>query len=90
VTKLLFGQCKATNSEATVDVINGATLGIDCTITGVDNDDSAFADKNSGNNCFLIENTETLSNKVQLFVTNYCGHTSNLGPAEFAVMVYDK
>lgn len=70
--------------------MNGSTIGIDCTISGVDNDDSAFAEKNSGNNCFLIEKVNPESGKVQLIVTNYCGHTSNLGPAEFAVLVYDK
>jgi hypothetical protein len=90
VTKLLFGQCKATTSEATVDVINGFTLAIDCTISGVDSDDSAFADKNSGNHCFLVETADAQTGRVRLSVTNYCGFTSQLGQAEFSVMVYDK
>jgi hypothetical protein len=90
VTKLLFGQCKTTNSEANVDVINSFTIVIDCTISGVDADDSAIANKNSGNHCFLVETAETVSGKVRLWVTNYCGSTSQLGQAEFAVMVYEK
>ncbi|HEY8140506.1 MAG TPA: hypothetical protein VIE86_05425 [Nitrososphaera sp.] len=90
VTKLLFGQCKPTSSQATVDVLNGFTLAIDCMISGVDSDDSAFADKNIGNQCFHIDTVDTQSGKVRLLVTNQCGFTSQLGQAEFAVLVYDK
>ncbi|MGH9878357.1 MAG: hypothetical protein ACRD5H_12035, partial [Nitrososphaerales archaeon] len=52
VTKLLFGQCTLTSAEASLSVSPGSLNGVNCSISGVDGDDSAIATLGSANSCF--------------------------------------
>jgi hypothetical protein len=91
VTKLLFGQCAASSSEGTVNVFSGDTLTVECTITGVDSDDSAIAVKNSGNNCFDIRSARVDADTVFVDLKNACSNVAKLSSgARISIIVFDK
>jgi len=90
VTKLIFAQCKADNTEATTPIDAGKHLGVDCSISGVDSDDSAIVSMNSGVVCFDITKSEVSSFGVLVILENECGSTVSLSAAQFGVIVYDK
>jgi len=91
VSKLLFGQCSADSTEGNVQVFAGDSLSVKCTITGTDDDDSAIAVKNSGNNCFDIRTTSTDTDQVSVVFKNTCSNVAKLGiGTQISVIVYDK
>lgn len=91
VSKLLFGQCKTDATEGSANVTSTALKAINCSITGVDSDDSALANRNSGNQCFDVANADTRTNLVIVWIRNDCSSAANVGTGmEISVLVYDK
>jgi hypothetical protein len=81
VTKLLFGQCVLTNTEATTVVPTNSRLSIECTINGVDDNDSVIATlSNPAVLCFSVVGAITDPNEVNVTLWNHC-----LGPASIGV-----
>ena len=91
VTKLIFGQCMLTNSEATTNIQPLEVSDINCSISGVDNDDSAVATLNNSNFCFHAAKAEPETNSVHVNITNECSTAQQVGSdSSIAVMVFDK
>jgi hypothetical protein len=91
VSKLLFGQCVADNTEGTTSVPAGDGLNIQCTINGVDIDDSAIVTAKSGQSCFDIERALTNTNTVNVQLRNDCTSTQSFGVgSEIGIIVFDK
>ncbi|HEV8387738.1 MAG TPA: hypothetical protein VGQ03_08960 [Nitrososphaera sp.] len=90
VTKLLFGQCMPTSTVATSDVATGGAIIVICTISGVDNDDSAIATLNLSSLCFNVARADTGSGNVSVYLRNDCASTQSIGAGTIAVIVYDK
>jgi len=91
VTKLLFGQCVLTSSEYSTNLDPGIGTFVTCTISGVDNDDSAVATFNDGNSCIVVARTATLSGEVHVAIRNACPTAQTAGAGSMiAVIVYDK
>jgi hypothetical protein len=91
VSKLLFGQCKLNSVEASVSVQPGISLQVNCTITGVDGDDSAIATMDDGSTCFHAGRALTITNEVLVYLRNECSTPQTVGSgSNISVMVYDK
>ncbi|MGH9876977.1 MAG: hypothetical protein ACREBU_04820 [Nitrososphaera sp.] len=92
VTKLLFGQCTLSSTDASVVVDGGGIfqIPINCAISGVDSDDSAIATLTAGSNCFDVAETNTGSNKVTVILRNNCQENTNVGPGKIGIIVFDK
>jgi len=94
VTKLLFGKCVVNSSLGTFDVAAGSSISIPCAITGVDLDDRAIAQKNSGNECFTERDAKSFTGtKTGIFVdfVNECTTTQQFGTgSQISVIVFDK
>jgi hypothetical protein len=91
VTKLLYGQCKSDSSEGNQEIPPQSEMAVDCTITGVDDDDSAIASMNGGGNCFEIQQVVTQPNVIGIILNNECNSPSKLGVGvEFGIIVFDK
>ena len=94
VTKLLFGKCVVNSSLGTSDVAAGSGISIPCAITGVDLDDRAIAQKNSGNGCFTERDANPFTGtKTGIFVdfVNECTTTQQFGTgSQISVIVFDK
>ena len=91
VTKLIFAQCKADSDEGSINQGPGFFVIVDCAISGVDADDSATANRNSGNFCYDVNTVYTKAGEVSIWLLNECEFNAMLGTgAEFAVIVYDK
>ncbi len=92
VTKLLFGQCKLTDTEANTKVNAGDPIEIECSINGVDADDTAIATQTGffSNTCFVVATTLTDTNTVSVFLRNDCDSTQFIGSAQIAIEVFDK
>lgn len=91
VTKLLFGQCVLTSSEYSTNLDPGIGTFVTCTISGVDNDDSAVATFTDGNSCIVVARADTLSGEVHVAIRNACPIAQTAGAGSMiAVIVYDK
>jgi hypothetical protein len=92
VTKLLFGQCKLTDTEAKTQVNAGDPFDIECSINGVDADDTAIATLGGffSNTCFDVATTLTDTNSVLVLLRNDCDSAQMVGPSVIAVVVFDK
>ena len=91
VTKLLFGQCAVDSTEDTTTVSQTKFLNIDCTISGVDADDSAVATKSDGNSCFEIEKALPSIDRVIVVIRNDCSAAETVGTdGKFGIVVFDK
>jgi len=90
VTKLLFGQCVLTSSEGSAILDPGEVRAIDCTISGVDSDDSAVATMNAGSLCFAVERANTGSGEVTVYLRNNCSNNNSIGPGKIGIVVFDK
>lgn len=91
VKKLNFAQCRADNAEGTKQVASGSNLGVDCSISGVDSDDSVLASMNSGVVCFDIQKIEPSASNIHIILENECSTTESLGAGTaFSVIVFDK
>ncbi|MCI0565404.1 MAG: hypothetical protein MN733_43620, partial [Nitrososphaera sp.] len=91
VKKLLFGQCAADSNEGTTEVAIGGTLVVECSINGVDGDDSAIATLNDNLACFDIKSAKPLDDKVSAFVHNECSFPTIFGTgSRIGIIVFDK
>ena len=92
VTKLLFGQCVATDFQKTTAIEPGEAWVVLCNIAGVDADDSASATLNESNFCFEVRQVDVTTGRVNVSVANDCTATTTaLGSSSsIAVIVYDK
>ncbi|MGI0012850.1 MAG: hypothetical protein ACREBU_05310, partial [Nitrososphaera sp.] len=72
VTKLLFGKCMLTSTEASTSVAAGGNIIIDCSISGADSNDAVSATLNHGNGCFEVEQAEPGSGVVGVNLHNDC------------------
>ena len=93
VRKLLFGQCTLTSSENSVSVISGGVLAIDCSISGVQDGDSAVATLTQGSSCFDVARTTSGTadgGTVQVHLRNECSGTASVGFGKIAIIVFDK
>ena len=92
MTKLLYGRCRADSTEGSFSVSPGGIFPIDCTISGVDADDSAVAtihaDPNLG---VLLHDAQLASGKVVVNIENSCPFNSAFGQgSEIGIVVFDK
>jgi len=92
VTKLLFGQCSLTSTEASKLIKPGQLHPIDCSISGVDSDDSAVATMNKGSEegCYLVERADTAAGVVRVYLKNACQAELSAGAAKISIVVFDK
>jgi hypothetical protein len=92
VSKLLFGQCTLSSAEAGSKVNGGGDYAVivNCTINGVDSDDTALATLNGGGGCFDVSQVFTSSNNVQVNLRNGCTFNTSPGAASLSVVVFDK
>ena len=90
VTKLLFGQCKTDAEEAGITLGSHTGTDIDCSIAGVDGDDSAIAFLNKGNSCLHPTHAIPRTGAVQVFIVNWCPINITVGDNLVSVVVYDK
>jgi hypothetical protein len=91
VTKLLFGQCSLTNGEASVNYAAQSVSTIECTISGVDSDDSAIAMMSGATSCFEPAAATAASGRVYVQIKNDCNSISDMpGLAKIAIVVFDK
>jgi hypothetical protein len=91
VTKLLFAQCGLTSTEANTSVPASLYLTVQCTISGVDSDDTAIATRDNGaNNCFPIVHTQLNAGEVNVTFKNVCSSSATPGASTIALIVYDK
>lgn len=91
VTKLLFGQCTLTNEEATSGVAIGAFITVDCTISGVDSDDSVSATLNDMQSCFELLHADAKSGFARVYILNDCDSIFAPGAgSSIAVIVFDR
>ena len=91
VTKLLFGRCVPTSDQRTTVMDPNDFEDVNCTISGVDSDDSAVATINASVPCFYIGDTTAETNNVQVVIVNGCGTSQAPGSSSsIAVIVYDK
>jgi hypothetical protein len=91
VTKLLYGQCVADNTEGSTSVPGGQGVNVVCNINGVDVDDSAIASVKSAQLCFDVWRVIPGQNAVTVLMQNECATTQSLGiGSEISVMVFDK
>ena len=94
VTKLLYGKCVVDSSTGTSSVAPGNGIAIPCAITGVDLDDRALAQKNSGNGCFTEREAYPFigtKTGIAVFFINECSTTQQFGTgARISVIVFDK
>jgi hypothetical protein len=91
VTKLLFGQCILTSGEAGTSLpANGGILEVDCTINGVDSDDTAIAAINDCNGCLHTSAVIPSTNNVEMLIFNDCSFNVAPGLAQIAIIVFDK
>lgn len=90
VTKLLFGQCVLTSDEFSTLVAAGELLAVDCTISGVESDDSAVATMNGGLYCFEIQRAFSQSGHVKVILRNDCAFTTAVTNGKIGVIVFDK
>ncbi len=91
VTKLLFGQCKADSTEGTTMLDSGEGIFIECSISGVDADDSAVASHNEASGCFKVGGVLPTTNVVNVLITNECSVTTQFGTgSDISVIVFDK
>jgi hypothetical protein len=90
VTKLLFGQCELTSTEATGVISAGNSLYVYCTINGVDSDDSAIAALSQQNSCFETRKVVAQSNTVSVQMVNECSTSQAIGTSSIAIIVFDE
>ena len=91
VTKLLFGQCTLTNTEATTGIGVGGVFPVLCSMEGIDADDSAIATMTSGSDCFHVSKaTPTSKGHVEVRLRNECPNPTTIGPGTIGLLVYDK
>jgi hypothetical protein len=90
VTKLLFGQCKLNSAEANVPIYPGFFIQVNCTISGVDGDDSAIATMEDGSTCFHVGKALTITNEALVYLRNECSAPQTVGAGSISVIVYDK
>ena len=91
VTKMLFVQCAADSFVGTLTLAPESGAEVICKISGVDPDDSAFAQQNSGSSCFGVRKVHTDTDLVSVAIWNECTANAQVGTgAEFTVLVYDK
>ncbi len=91
VTKLLFGQCATNIAEGTASTAAGNGLTVQCTINGVDSDDSAIALHNTGNACFEVRRVGVSTNEVAVLLINECSFTTTFGiGSKISIIVFDK
>jgi len=90
VTKLLFGQCTLTNAEATSNVAPGGIVVVECSINGVDTDDSALATQHLGSECFVIDRAAARVNLVEVELKNMCEVQTSPLSGKIAIIVFDK
>jgi hypothetical protein len=91
VTKLLFGQCTLTSTEASTSIASGGAFPILCSMDGIDPDDSAIATMRTGSDCFHVsEATPTNKGHVEVRLRNECASPMTIGPGTIGLLVYDK
>jgi hypothetical protein len=91
VTKLLFGECKLTSTEASNVFPSGATTAIGCAINGVDSDDNALANLAPGaSTCFTVITADALTNNVNVYLRNECNSNEIIGQTTIGIIVFDK
>ncbi|HEV8387741.1 MAG TPA: hypothetical protein VGQ03_08975, partial [Nitrososphaera sp.] len=82
VTKLLFGKCVVDSTGGTSNVAPGNGIAIHCAINGVDLDDRALAQKNSGNGCFTEREVYPFTGSktgIDVVFVNECTTTQQFG-----------
>jgi hypothetical protein len=91
VTKLLFAQCKPTNSKDLV-IGNQVVLEMSCSVSGADTDDTVMATLNTDNACLSAAQAWVHSSgMVKVGVKNDCTFASTWpSGTTIAVIVYDK
>ena len=91
VTKLLFGQCAVDSTEGAVTLSPGAGTVIDCTINGVDSDDSAIAQPQIAGGCFDARASKAETNQVIVTMFNQCSISTQIGAGQqIGIVVFDK
>jgi hypothetical protein len=92
VTKLLFGECVLTSAEATTVVPAGARKTIECSISGVDDNDNVVATlTNPSVVCFSVVGAITDPGKVSVTLWNHCVSPTAIGVGStIGVIVFDK
>lgn len=95
VTKILFGQCVLTNIEYTQVQIPGGSVSVQCTISGVDSDDSAVATLNKSSDCFKVSRAIPGTGVVSVLLRNDCSFNSSVGAGgtdggKIGIIVFDK
>ena len=90
VTKLLFGQCTLSTSDADQMLSTGFTYTKGCSISGVDSDDTALAELNRPVSCIRVSSVLPSTNVVGVALTNVYSTPQEIGAATMAVIVYDK
>ena len=63
---------------------------VDCTISGVDSDDTAIVTLNDSNGCIHTSDVSAGTNNVEVQLFNDCSFNVAPGPAQIAVVVFDK
>ena len=91
VTKLLFGRCVPTSDQRTTVMDSNDFEDVNCTISGVDSDDSVVANLNLSVPCFYTSDAVAETNNVQVVIVNGCSTPQAPGLlSSIAVIVYDK
>jgi hypothetical protein len=91
VTKLLFGQCVLTNSEATSPLSVHVAMTKDCTIAGTDSDDSVIVTLNDMNVCLDDGLVQSHNGFVRVHIKNECSIEVPPGAGStIGIVVYDK
>ena len=91
VTKLLFGECVLSSSDANANITHGFAILKTCNISGVDSDDFAVATFTKGSPCFAVSLADTQAGSVSVVLRNvYTSSCALKAGDSIAVIVYDK
>jgi hypothetical protein len=91
VSKILFGKCPLTSTQANAPVTPGGTQPLTCNIQGVDGNDAVVAILNGGSSCFDVSQAFPSTNAVNVYVRNECDVTISVGSSNgVSVIVFDK
>lgn len=95
ITKILFGHCVLTSIAYTQVQIPGGVVSAQCSISGVDSDDSAVATLNKSSDCFKVSKAVPASGLVYVLLRNDCPFNSSVGAGgtnggEIGIIVFDK
>jgi hypothetical protein len=91
LTKLIFGQCVLTNTEATTDVSTHVAMLKVCNIAGTDSDDSVIVTLNDMNICLDDRFVQSQNGFVRVYIKNECSIEVPPGAGStIGVIVYDK